>query len=107
MFIDKPEDGIKVVRQLKADYILLYIVGQRLGTGPNGASFYTLGSGGDESKKQWFMRIGGFDESRYLEQDGLTPTPSFWNTTLLGGLIPFKVDAYASRANFSTTIFSR
>jgi len=99
MFIDKPEDGIKVVRQLKADYILLYIVGQRLGTGPNGTSFYTLGSGGDESKKQWFMRIGGFDESRYLEQDGLTPTPSFWNTTLLGGLIPFKVDAYASRAN--------
>ncbi|MGB8022863.1 MAG: STT3 domain-containing protein [Nitrososphaeraceae archaeon] len=99
MFIDKPEDGIKVVRQLKADYILLYIVGQRLGTGPNGTSFYTLGSGGDESKKQWFMRIGGFDETRYLEQDGLTPTPSFWNTTLLGGLIPFKVDAYASRAN--------
>lgn len=99
MFIDKPEDGIKVVRQLKADYILLYIVGQRLGSGPNGTSFYSLGSGGDESKKQWFMRIGGFDETRYLEQDGLTPTPSFWNTTLLGGLIPFKVDAYASRAN--------
>ena len=96
MFIDKPEDGIKVARQLKSDYILLYIVGQRL-AGATGTPFYTLGSGGDESKKQWFIRIGGFDESKYLEQDGLTPTPSFWNTTLLGQLIPFTVDAYASR----------
>jgi dolichyl-diphosphooligosaccharide---protein glycosyltransferase len=98
MFIDKPQDGIKVARQLKSDYILLYIVGQRF-PGTNGTSFYTLGSGGDESKKQWFMRIGGFDETKYLEQDGLTPTPSFWNTTLLGQLIPFKVVAYASRGN--------
>lgn len=98
MFIDKPEDGIKVARQLKTDYILLYIVAQRL-AGANGTSFYTLGSGGDESKKQWFMRIGGFDENKYLEQDGLTPTPLFWNTTLLGKMMPFNVEAYASRAN--------
>jgi dolichyl-diphosphooligosaccharide--protein glycosyltransferase len=99
MFIDKPEGGIKVADRLKADYILVYIVGQRLGTGANGNSFYTLGSGGDESKKQWFIRIGGFDETKYLEQDGVTPTPFFWNNTLLGQLIPFTVDAYASGAN--------
>ena len=98
MFIDKPQDGIKVARQLKSDYILLYIVGQRF-PGTNGTSFYTLGSGGDESKKQWFIRIGGFDETKYLEPDGLTPTPSFWNTTLLAQLIPFKTVAYASRGN--------
>jgi dolichyl-diphosphooligosaccharide--protein glycosyltransferase len=58
-----------------------------------------LGSGGDESKKQWFIRIGGFDENQYLQQDGLTPTPLFWNATLLGKLIPFNVEAYASRDN--------
>jgi dolichyl-diphosphooligosaccharide--protein glycosyltransferase len=98
MFIDKPEEGIKTAGQLKADYILIYIVAQRL-AGANGTSFYTLGSGGDESKKQWFIRIGGFDENQYLQQDGLTPTPLFWNTTLLGKLIPFNVEAYASRDN--------
>ena len=83
MFIDQKEGGTKVAHDLKADYILLYIVGQRF-SGVNGTSFYTLGSGGDESKKQWFMRIGGFDENNYLEQDGFTPNPRFWNTTLLG-----------------------
>jgi dolichyl-diphosphooligosaccharide---protein glycosyltransferase len=60
---------------------------------------YTLGNGGDESKKQWFIRIGGFNENKYLEQDGVTPTPLFWNTTFLGQLIPFTVQGYASRTN--------
>src|SRR5918912_254048 len=30
MFIEKPEDSIKIARQLKADYILVYVVAQRL-----------------------------------------------------------------------------
>jgi dolichyl-diphosphooligosaccharide---protein glycosyltransferase len=98
MFIEKPAESIKLARQLKADYILVYIVGQRLASAsPN--TLYTLGNGGDESKKQWFIRIGGFDENRYLEQDGVTPTPLFWNTTFLGQLIPFTVQGYASRTN--------
>jgi dolichyl-diphosphooligosaccharide--protein glycosyltransferase len=58
-----------------------------------------LGNGGDESKKQWFIRIGGFDENKYLEPDGITPTPLFWNATFLGQLIPFAVQGYASRTN--------
>lgn len=32
----------------------------------------------------------------YLEQDGFTPTPRFWNDTLLGKMIPFEPQAYAS-----------
>jgi dolichyl-diphosphooligosaccharide--protein glycosyltransferase len=55
-----------------------------------------LGNGGDESKKQWFIRIGGFNEIDYLEQDGFTPTSQFWNGTLLGNLIPFTPVSYAS-----------
>ena len=42
------------------------------------------------------MRIGGFDENNYMEQDGFTPNPRFWNATLLGKLIPFSPQAYAS-----------
>ena len=95
MFMDQTENGLKVTKDLKADYILVYVVGQRF-TGINGTDFYVLGSGGDESKKQWFIRIGGFEENRYLEQDGFTPTPFFWNKTLLGGLIPFSPQSYAS-----------
>ena len=49
MFIDQKEGGTKVAHDLKADYILLYIVAQRF-SGVNGTPFYTLGSGGDESK---------------------------------------------------------
>ena len=95
MFIDQKENGIKIAQDLKSDYILIYIVAQRF-SGINGTPFYTLGSGGDESKKQWFMRIGGFDENNYLQPDGFTPTPRFWNTTLLGQLIPYSPQAYAS-----------
>ena len=82
MFMDDTKDGIKTAQDLKSDYILIYIVAQRF-AGVNSTSFYTLGNGGDENKEQWFIRIGGFDESKYLEQDGLTPTPIFWNRTLL------------------------
>lgn len=90
MLINEKERGIKVAQDLKADYILVYVVGQRLGSsGVTGSQLYTLGQGGDESKKQWFMRIGGFNERDYLESDGFTPKSSFWNGTLLGQLFPF------------------
>jgi len=93
MFMDQTENGLKIARDLKGDYIVVYIVGQRF-SGVNNSEVYVLGNGGDESKKQWFIRIGGFDENRYLEQDGFTPTPFFWNSTLLGQLIPFTPVSY-------------
>ncbi len=107
MFISDEKSGIKIAQDLKADYILVYVVGQvrfygqqnATGTdasGNNGRiAIYTLGQGGDESKKQWFMRIGGFDETNYIEQDGFTPKPEFWNNTLIGKLFPFEPLYYA------------
>jgi dolichyl-diphosphooligosaccharide---protein glycosyltransferase len=95
MFIEPEREGYEIAKELHSDYIVLYLVGQRF-PGGNGTSFYTLGSGGDESKKQWFIRIGGFNEPEYLEQDGFTPTPKFWNDTLLGKLMPLTPQAYAS-----------
>lgn len=93
MFMDQTENGLKIAKDLKSDYIVVYIVGQRF-SGINSSELYVLGNGGDESKKQWFIRIGGFDENRYLEQDGFTPTQFFWNSTLLGQLIPFTPVSY-------------
>jgi dolichyl-diphosphooligosaccharide--protein glycosyltransferase len=91
--MDQTDNGLKIAQDLKSDYIVVYVVGQRF-SGINSSELYVLGNGGDESKKQWFIRIGGFDENRYLEQDGFTPTPFFWNSTLLGQLIPFTPVSY-------------
>ena len=102
MLMSNEEEGIKIAKDLESDYILLYVVADRL-PGNDGTNFYTLGSGGDESKKQWFMRIGGFDESQYVERDGFTPTGYFWNNTLLGKLIPFTPVSYASISNGGIT----
>jgi hypothetical protein len=43
------------------------------------SSFYTLGSAGDDSEKHWFTRIEGFNESDYLENDGITPNQGYFN----------------------------
>jgi dolichyl-diphosphooligosaccharide---protein glycosyltransferase len=108
MFVSDEESAMKIVQDLKADYLVVYVVGQVQfygQTNTNGTeaggdgerlSIYTLGQGGDESKKQWFMRIGGFDEANYIEEDGFTPKPEFWNNTLLGKLFPFEPLYYAS-----------
>lgn len=105
MFIADEQSGLKIAQDLQADYILVYSVGQIRffgqtnatdGGEPERVAVYTLGQGGDESKKQWFMRIGGFDEMQYIERDGFTPTPEFWNQTLLGRLFPFEPLYYAS-----------
>jgi len=108
MFISDEKTGMKIAEDLKADYILVYVVGQVRfygelnGTATNGTTngneripVYTLGQGGDESKKQWFIRIGGFNESDYIEQDNFTPKPEFWNNTLIGKMMPMEPLYYA------------
>lgn len=92
-FVSDEQTGLKILKDLHADYVLVYVVGQRAQL-PDGSTFYVLGGGGDESKKHWFMRIAGVDENNYLEDDGFTPTPLFWNSTLLGKMFPFQPAAY-------------
>ncbi len=82
---------------------------------PSGGGF-TAG-GGDESKKQWFIRIGGLNESQYLDCSGTSPgeltpagqpcttvddfnlTPYAMQNSLFGLLLPFKLAGYI----YSTT----
>jgi len=64
-------------------------------------SFYTLRGGGDESKKQWFMRIAGYDISKYLHSDGISGTDFFWNETLLGKMTPFSLLGYVNPNNMN------
>ena len=77
---------------------------------PSGNGF--IPGGGDESKKQWFIRIGNMTESKYLECPGLSSseltsagqpcqsvddfnlTPYAMNYSLFGQLLPFKLAGY-------------
>jgi len=91
MFISPEEEGWKIANDLKSDYILIYVVGQKLPSldPANPSPLYVLGSGGDESKKHWFIRIGGFNESEYVESNGDTPKQKYWDS-LLGKMMPFQ-----------------
>ena len=78
---------------------------------PASGGGFTAG-GGDESKKQWFIRIGGLDETKYLECPGLSAnettsagtacqsaddfnlTPYAMTNSLFGQLLPFKLAGY-------------
>ena len=58
MLISSPNDGWKITyKKWEADYVLVYVAGQRVDGNWNGNSLYVLNGGGDESKKSWFMRI--------------------------------------------------
>ncbi|MGQ0606807.1 MAG: peptidylprolyl isomerase [Candidatus Nitrosotenuis sp.] len=95
-FISTPDEGWKMLQELDSDYVLIYVAAQRVNN--EEPPLYFVQGGGDESKKQWFMRIGGFDTQKYLYDDGLSPTPEFWNNTLLGKMIPFTTFGYVDVA---------
>ena len=95
MFMSEETESIEVLNDLKANYVVIYVVGQTFTLAESGQRLYLLGSSGDESKKQWFIRIGGLDENLFLEDDAFTPKPYFWENTLLGNMIPFNFAAFA------------
>lgn len=87
-------------------YVLLFLVGSLINL--NGQQLYTLqvpagggftAGGGDESKKQWFIRIGGLNESKYLfpQPDDFNLTPFTLQNTLFGQMLPFQFTGYISR----------
>ena len=94
MFISNEKTGMKILHDLKADYVVIFVVGQSFTLQGSTQRIYLLGNAGDESKKQWFMKIGGFDETKYLENDEFTPKPYFWDNTLLGKMMPFTFASY-------------
>jgi dolichyl-diphosphooligosaccharide--protein glycosyltransferase len=100
MFLSTPDDAFNMLNERDVDYLLLFVAGEKLQwKSSEGDSIYVLNGGGDESKKQWFMRIAKIQQEdgiiqfpfeKYSNPDGLTGTNYFWNETLLGNAIPFK-----------------
>ena len=78
---------------LDADYVLIEVAGLRYETDQD-YPVYDIHGGGDETKKYWFMAIGGIGTARFIESDGFTPNQHFQEDTLLGNLIPFSINSY-------------
>ncbi|MEK6831481.1 MAG: hypothetical protein AABY17_01825, partial [Thermoproteota archaeon] len=96
MFFSSPAEGWQMLRDMQADYVVVFVSGQRLAVDNEDQSLYVLQGGGDESKKQWFIRIADKSMAQYLESDGISGTDSFWNDTLLGKMFPFTPLAYVN-----------
>lgn len=107
-----PKQSLQVLKHdlHSPQYIAIFLVGYRYVPGSSSGSnqvYYMLTvptpypapGGGDESKKQWFIRIGNvtcgcLHESTgpqaLVEPDSFTPTPYFWANSTFGGLIPYQ-----------------
>jgi dolichyl-diphosphooligosaccharide--protein glycosyltransferase len=100
MLLSNPDAAWNSLNELQADYVLIFVSGEKLNV-DSSESFYVLSGGGDESKKQWFMRIAGYDLSKYLEPDGISGTDYYWNETLLGKMTPFSLLGYVNPNNMN------
>jgi dolichyl-diphosphooligosaccharide--protein glycosyltransferase len=103
MLLSSPDDAWKMLQKMQADYVVVYVAGQRIDGNWEGDPLYVLNGGGDESKISWFMRIGGVDLSKYLESDGSTGNTYFWNETLLGQMIPYNTAIFYNEQTTQTS----
>ena len=93
IFLSPPDEGWNRLQDMGGDYMLVFVAAEHLGV-QNGEDVYVLAGGGDESKKQWFMRIAEEPLDRYLHSDGFSATEHFWKGTLIGNAFPFTLLAY-------------
>jgi len=99
MLLSSPQEGWQMLRDMEADYVVVFVSGQRLAVDNEDQALYILQGGGDESKKQWFIRIADKSMAQYLQSDSMSGTDYFWNDSLLGKMFPFTPLAYV---NFQT-----
>ncbi len=83
-----------VTKGMDADYVLIYLNGERFFTQGSDVPLYTLEGGGDDSKKSWFAKISNRQVSQYVQSDGITPTQYLMEETLFGKLTPFSIIKY-------------
>ncbi|HXW36699.1 MAG TPA: STT3 domain-containing protein [Nitrososphaerales archaeon] len=112
MYMSNVTTALRLIRDMAGDrpaYVILFLTGSVFQDPSTGTSYYLLqvpagtgftAGGGDESKKQWFIRIGGLNESQLLECvnvssscptiDDFNLTPYAIQNTLFGQLLPFQ-----------------
>jgi len=105
VFLNSPNEGWEILRDMKSDYFVIFVTGQRLAVDYENQPLYLLNGGGDESKKYWFMKIAEEPIAKYLHSDGMSGTDYFWNETLLGQMIPFTPILYVDQTNRQSLIY--
>ena len=83
-----------ITKGMDADYLIIYLAGEKFYTESSSIPFHTLEGGGDESKKTWFAKISNHQVSKMVENDNITPTKFFMENTTLGMLTPFSIYKY-------------
>jgi dolichyl-diphosphooligosaccharide---protein glycosyltransferase len=94
MLLSTPDEGWYMLQNMNADYVVVFVAGEKLDAKYNDEEIYYLAHGGDESKAIWFMRIAEFPEQKYFEYNSNIFNNYFWNETLLGKMIPFSTVIY-------------
>jgi len=94
MLMSSPETSWQILKEMDADYVLVFVAAQDIGSNNHDQPLYVLGGGGDESKILWISRIAELPVENYLELDAKTPKPYFYENTMLGKMIPFSPVVY-------------
>ena len=93
MFMGTPEDGLTILNEMGADYVLVFIAAQKINANTED-QLYILGGGGDESKIPWFARIAGLPVEKYVIPNTVIGTKYFTEQTMMSKLIPFSGEIY-------------
>ena len=97
ILLSSPNEAWAALNEMDADYFVLFIAANKIQNDP--MDLYLLAGGGDESKKQWFMRIAEEEPvSKYLYGDGFSATPYFWENTMMGQMVPYSPLVYVDLA---------
>ena len=94
IFMSSPEDSWKILKEMNADYVLVFFAAEEITNYSDESPLYVLGGGGDETKIYWFSQIAGFPPGDFLNSDVKTPTRNFYENTMLGQMIPFTPVVY-------------
>ena len=89
MFMSSPDDSWQILQEMDADYVLVFVAAEDIGSNSSEFPLYVQGGGGDETKMYWFSIIAGLNPANYLNSDVKTPTFNFYDNTMLGKMIPF------------------
>jgi dolichyl-diphosphooligosaccharide--protein glycosyltransferase len=89
ILMSSPDDSWQMLKEMDADYVLVFLSAQDIGSNSSETPLYVLGQGGDETKIFWFGKIAGLNPYNYLNSDSVTPKLNFYDNTMLGNMIPF------------------
>jgi dolichyl-diphosphooligosaccharide--protein glycosyltransferase len=94
MYMSNSTVALQLAEQLGGDYIVVFATGRNLNNGYDVIGrVYSLG--GDDGKFDQMANIAHISLTTFVDPNTEMPTYKFWNSTLIGELLPFAFDGYA------------